>query len=384
MDLGGAQQAVLYLANHLSRDLFEQVFIAGEGGLLSPDLLSVPSTRHHTVSELNRHVGARGLTTDLRAIAKIRNILQRERPDIVHTHTPKAGILGRWASWLAGIPRIAHTFHGFGFSESHPTVEKRLYVWAERITGMITTQFVVVSEKNRLKGQNYGFFRQHSCELIRSGIDLSTFTTGSLDKPQKKIELGLCPSDKIVGIVAGFKPPKGLNHFLEVARRVVNRRPEIKFLMIGDGELRPQLEAEVNRLQLDSAVRMLGWRRDIPDLLQLLDVFVLTSHWEGLPRVLLEAMAAGVPIVATDVDGIGEVVQTEENGYLVGPGDTTKMAERVLELLGNEELCFRMGQKSQSMVKPFSAQKMVEDYTHLYFGMMGWSSRCHSELETVP
>jgi glycosyltransferase involved in cell wall biosynthesis len=383
MDLGGAQQAVLYLAHHLNQDLFEQVFITGEGGLLSSDLSSVPSTRHYTVPELNRHIGVRGLTMDLRAIAKIRNILRNEKPDVVHTHTPKAGILGRWASWLAGIPRIAHTFHGFGFGESHPAAKKWLYVWAERITGIITTQFVVVSERNRLKGEAYGFFRRQNCELIRSGVDFSAFTKGALDKSQKKIELGLCPSDKIVGIVAGFKPPKGLNHFLDVARRVVNQRPEIKFLMVGDGELRPQLESEVNRLGLDSAVGMVGWRRDIPDLLQLFDVFVLTSHWEGLPRVLLEAMALGVPIVATDVDGIREVVQAGENGYLVCPGDTAEMAERVLELLGNKELCSVMGRKSQRMVEPFSAQKMVEDYSRLYLQMMGRSWYCKNELKAV-
>src|SRR5262245_55744535 len=94
MDLGGAQQAVLYLAHHLNRDIFEQVFIAGEGGLLWSDLSSVPSTRHYTVPELNRHIGATGLTTDLRAIARIRSILRKEKPDLVHTHTPKAGILG--------------------------------------------------------------------------------------------------------------------------------------------------------------------------------------------------------------------------------------------------------------------------------------------------
>jgi glycosyltransferase involved in cell wall biosynthesis len=115
---------------------------------------------------------------------------------------------------------------------------------------------------------------------------------------------------------------------------------------------------------------MVGWRRDIPELLQLFNVFVLTSHWEGLPRVLLEAMASGVPIVATDVDGIGEVVQAGENGYLVCPGGTAEMAGRVLELLGNEELCSLMGRKSQRMIEPFSAQKMVEDYSRLYFRMM--------------
>jgi glycosyltransferase involved in cell wall biosynthesis len=370
MDLGGAQLAVLYLARHLNRDLFAQISITGEGGLLSAELSSVPSIKHYIVPELNRHVGPNGVTTDLRAIARIRSILRKERPDIAHTHTPKAGILGRWASWLAGVPRIAHTFHGFGFGESHPPLKKQLYVWTERLTGSITTQFVSVSERNRLSGEGYGFFPKQNCELIRSGVDFSSFKIEPLDKSQKKIELGLCPSDKIVGIVAGFKPPKGLHHFLEVARKVKDRSPRTKFLMVGDGELRDDLEAQVRRLQLDSAVRMVGWRRDVPELLQIFDVFLLTSHWEGLPRVLLEAMALGIPIVATNVGGISEIVQTGENGYLASLGNIEEMAQRVLQLLGNKDLRILMGQKSQTMVEPFSAQKMVEDYTRLYLRMM--------------
>jgi len=375
MDLGGAQQAVLYLARHLDQDLFEQVFITGEGGLLSSDLSSVSSIKRYTVPELTRHVGVTSLITDLRAVAKIRDILRSEAPDVAHTHTPKAGILGRWASWLAGIPRIAHTFHGFGFDEAQTGAKGRFYVWSERITGIITTRFVAVSERNRLKGEAYGFFCRQNCELIRSGVDFSSFRVEPLDKTQKKIELGLCPSDKIVGIVAGFKPPKGLNHFLDVARKVTDQRPETKFLMVGDGELRCELESQVRRLRLDSVVQMLGWRRDIPEILPLFDVFLLTSQWEGLPRVLLEAMALGVPIVASNVDGIGEVVKAGENGYLASSGDTSEMTRRVLELLGNEELCALMGQKSQRMVGPFSAQKMVEDYTHFYLQMIGCPER---------
>jgi glycosyltransferase involved in cell wall biosynthesis len=373
MDMGGAQQAVLYLANHLNRDLFEQIVITGEGGLLSPDLDSASYVRRHIVSELTRHVGVAGLVTDLTAVVKIRRILENEKPDIAHTHTPKAGIVGRWASWLAGVPRIAHTFHGFGFGELHPMFKKQLYILTERLTGTITTQFVVVSENNRLKGLDYGFYCAQNCELIRSGVDFSSFQTGTPDKFKKKIELELQPSDKIVGIVAGFKPPKGLHDFLDVARRVRDQSPQTKFLMVGDGELRNELELQVRRLHLDSVVKMLGWRRDVPELMQIFDIFLLTSHWEGLPRVLLEAMSLGIPIVASDVDGISEVVQRGENGYLSPPGDTPEMARQVLQLLDDDQLRRSMGRRSQRMVEPFSAQRMLKDYTHLYLRMMNRS-----------
>ena len=127
--------------------------------------------------------------------------------------------------------------------------------------------------------------------------------------------------------------------------------------MVGDGELRGDLEAQIGRLQLDSAVRMVGWRRDIPELLQIFDVFLLTSHWEGLPRVLLEAMALGVPIVATNVGGITEIVQTGENGYLASLGNIEEMAQRVLQLLGNEEMRLLTGEKVRQWWNLFPLKK---------------------------
>jgi len=371
MDLGGAQQAVLCLARHLNQNLFEQILITGEGGQLSAELSSIPFVKRYIVPSLSRHVGLGSLLDDLKTIIRIRTILRLEIPQIVHTHTPKAGILGRWAAWLARTPRIIHTFHGFGFSQFHPFWAKRLYVWIERLTGLITTRFIVVSERNRLKGQQYRIFAGAACDLIRSGVDFSTFRNVSGDKSQKKIELDLAPSDRIVGIVAGFKPPKGLHHFVTVAKRISEQRTDIKFLMVGDGELRVQLEEQVHQLQLDSVVKMVGWRRDVPELLEIFDVFLLTSLWEGLPRVLVEAMIVGVPIVATDVDGIAEVIRNGKNGYLVPPGDTAGMAQKLIELLENETLRRQMGATAKSLVQEFSAEKMVEDYTRLYLGLMG-------------
>lgn len=371
MDLGGAQQTVLYLAQHLSQDLFEQILITGEGGQCSAELSSIPAIKRYILPDLSRHVGLGSLVADLRTIIRIRRILRHEMPEIAHTHTPKAGILGRWAAWLSGTPRIVHTFHGFGFSEFHPSWVRKLYVWIERLTGLITTRFVAVSERNRLKGEQYRIFARADCDLIRSGIDFSALRNASIDKSKKKLELDLAPSDRIVGIVAGFKPPKALHHFVTVAKRVSDRRTGIKFLMVGDGELRDQLEEQIRELQLKSVVKMVGWRRDVPELLRIFDVFLLTSLWEGLPRVLVEAITVGVPVVAPDVDGIAEVIRNGENGYLVSPGDTASMAQRVIELLENEGLRRQMARAAKGLVQEFSAGKMIEDYTRLYLALMG-------------
>ena len=366
MDLGGAQRAVVHLSRGLNAERFEQMVITGEGGLLLAELAALPAIHCRIIPEMTRHIGPRAAWNDTLAVRKIRDLLRGFRPDIVHTHTPKAGIAGRWAAKLAGVPKIVHTYHGFGFSPQHPIWQKAFYVGLERATARITSQFVVVSDPNRLLGQSYGIFRRENCALIRSGVDFADFQSNGLDKAKKKIELGVEPSDKIVGIVASFTPAKALHLFLEAAAKIAMEIPGVIFVMVGDGALRPQLEQQAEELGITPALRMLGWRRDIPELLKAFDVFLLTSLWEGLPRSLVEALLSGVPAVASCVDGIGEVVQEGRNGFLAPPGNTTAMATAVVRLLRDEPLRQAMGKQARCSVDHFSVQKMLKDYSDLY------------------
>ncbi len=366
MDLGGAQQAVLFLSRGLSPDLFEQILITGEGGLLFEELAAITHVRKYVVPELTRRVGISGAWTDLRAILKIRNILQNEKPDIVHTHTPKAGIVGRWAAWAGGVPTIIHTYHGFGFSDAHPFWKRLPLIWAEQLTAIITQHFIAVSKNNWKRGEAYGILHKQDCELIRSGIDLHAFLEVGRDEAAKKRESECDASVRIVGTVAGFKPPKALDHLLRVAGMVSARVPNLKFLVVGDGELRPELEALIQDLHLESVVTLMGWRKDIPELLRVFEVFILTSLWEGLPRVLVEARLAGLPVVAYDIDGVSEVIQNGESGFLVAPGDLEAMAERIVELLSNESLRLRLGQGSGASLEEFSVANMLRKHASLY------------------
>ncbi|HVN77542.1 MAG TPA: glycosyltransferase family 4 protein [Terriglobia bacterium] len=371
MDLGGAQQAVLSLSKGLDQGLFEQILITGEGGLLFDELAAITHVRKYVVPDLIRRVGISGAWTDLRAIMKIRNILRAEKPDIVHTHTPKAGIVGRWAARAGGVPIIIHTYHGFGFSDAHPFWKRLPLIWAERLTAMITQYFIAVSKNNWKKGETYGILHKQDCELIRSGIDLHAFLEVHRDKVIKKKELECDPAVRIVGTVAGFKPPKALDHFLRVAAMVSSRVSDLKFLVVGDGELRPELEALIRELHLESVVTLMGWRKDIPELLRTFEVFILTSLWEGLPRVLVEARLAGLPVVAYDIDGVAEVIQNGESGFLVGPGDLAAMAARIVELLSNESLRLRLGQVSKASLEEFSVANMLQKHASLYSKLAG-------------
>lgn len=371
MDLGGAQQAVLYLGERLNPVCFEQIVITGPGGLLLPELEKIRSIKHYQVPKLLRHIGPGGLWSDFQATREIRQILQYEKPHLVHTHTPKAGIVGRWAAWAARIPVILHTFHGFGFSDSQGTLKKQLYVQVERWAAKITTRFVAVSDRNRIKGEEYGIFLKQDCSLIRSGVDFNLFEHSGDSKIQKKMELGVPLTDMIVGNVASFTPSKGLHYFLQAACKIRNKLPGVRFIIAGDGSLRPQLEKLIRKFQLQDAVMLLGWRRDIPDLLKTFDVFLLTSLWEGLPRVLVEAALTGVPIVASNVDGVPEITREGENGFLVAPKDTDAMADRVVDLLRNQALRTAMGQRGRTIAESFSLEKMLDDYSRLYFDLVG-------------
>lgn len=366
MDLGGAQRAVLHLSRGLDTCRFEQLVITGDGGLLLSELSAIPTIKHMVVPEMTRHIGPRGAWDDTRSVKKICELLRLFKPDIVHTHTPKAGIVGRWSARLARIPRIVHTYHGFGFSPQHPLWQRAFYVGLERLTSRITSQFVAVSDPNRVLGQSYGIFRRDECALIRSGVDFADFRGTGAGKVKKKIELGLAASDKIVGVVASFTPAKALHLFLEAAARITKEISGVRFVLVGDGSLRPQLTAQAERLGIGSTVRMLGWRHDVPELLGTFDVFLLTSLWEGLPRSLVEAFISGVPAVASHVDGIGEVVQEGRNGFLVPPGNAEAMAAAVIRLLKDEPLRQTMGEQARSSVSDFSVEKMLKDYSDLY------------------
>ncbi|MGH9962613.1 MAG: glycosyltransferase, partial [Pyrinomonadaceae bacterium] len=178
--------------------------------------------------------------------------------------------------------------------------------------------------------------------------------------------LGLNASDITVGIVAAFTEHKALNYFVDVAKKVHDRIPQVRFLMVGDGELRPEIEKQIAQLKIRQVVQLLGWRSDIPEIIATFDVFLLTSLWEGLPRALVEALLTGVPAVASNVDGVCEVLRHGENGYLVPPGDIEAMAQSVVRLLTDAPLRLSMDERCRSSVTAFSLPKMLQDHTNFY------------------
>ncbi len=363
LELGGAQQNTLFTVSHLDPMRYRRVLITGEPGILDAEARALPGVGFHQVRSLVRPIRP---IDDLRALFALTRLLARLRPMIVHTHSSKAGILGRWAAGLAGVPIVIHSIHGFGFTKyQHPLVRRGL-IALERSAARFTTRFFAVSEADRRRGIELGLFSEERSTVIRSGIDLEGLRRTHEDRASKKRELGFEPAQSLVGMVAPLKPQKAPLDFVRVAALVHQARPGVGFLLVGDGELRRAVEAEVERLGLAGVFRLAGWRRDVAEIMQCLDVFVLTSLWEGLPRVYLEALSSGLPVVGTRVDGAAEVIQDGINGFLVEPGDVRALAGRVGHLLGHGEERREMGERARSLPIQFDIREMVRQHEGEY------------------
>ncbi|MFA6004556.1 MAG: glycosyltransferase family 4 protein [Elusimicrobiota bacterium] len=366
LDLGGAQQNTCHTARNLDPQRFDALLIYGPGGVLDAEAAVWPQPpRRIVVADLVREISP---LRDLKALFALRRILHAERPDIVHTHSSKAGILGRLAAWSAGVPVRVHTFHGFGFHDRQPAWRKTLYVWAERLCARLSQALIFVSRDNQHYAQSHGIGDPARYHLIRSGVKLSELPA-RVDAAQKKKELGLAADSRLVLSVGNLKPQKNPMDFLHMARRVSAAVPDAAFVFVGDGPLRAPLAAAARAL--GARFVMPGWRRDVAELLAAADAFVLTSLWEGLPRALVEAMRSGLPAVCYATDGVKDLIKDGENGFTVAQGDTGLLARRVQTLLTDPGLSKRLGQAAAASIGlEFDIDNMVRQQEALYLSLL--------------
>ena len=371
LELGGAQQNTLYTLAHLDRSRFEPTLITGTRGILDSEGRR-SAERAWFIESLGREISIR---RDPAALFTLAGLLRKERPHIVHTHSSKAGILGRWAAVLAGVPHIVHSIHGYGFTPRQSRLGRGALIAVERLTGRMTTSaFITVSEANLKLGLELDLFAPDRVCLIRSGVRLADF------RPR---EAGDGPPAVTVGMIACLKPQKAPSDFVKVAAHVVKRATvPVKFVLAGDGELRSEVEALIRRENLEGYVTLAGWRRDIPELMRGFDLLLHTSRWEGLPRVFPEAMATGLPIVATNVDGAPEAVAEGITGHLLPPGDVEGMARRTLELVHDPGLRARMGIEARRRIAPWDIDEMVRRQERLYEGLIAGETRSAVALST--
>lgn len=358
LDFGGAQQNTLHTVSNLDPERFEAVLFAGPGGYLDKHASELESTiKVRFVEDLVRDISP---LRDLIAFFELTRLLREEKPVVVHTHSSKAGILGRFAAALAGVPIVLHTFHGFGFHDRQNPIIKAVYVFLERLAARFSTRLIFVSNANIDYAAKHGLVDPKNAILIRSGVSLAGLPAPIRDIKEKRASVGIRRDPVLILSVGNLKPQKNPQDFLEVAAQVVAKNKRVSFVFVGDGPARAKLEARAIMKGLSRNVRFLGWREDVRELLAASDVFLMTSLWEGLPRALVEAMKSGIPPACYAVDGVKDLIRDGLNGFACTPGDTKELADRVLKLVEDKALRVRLGKSAvDAITEEFDIDFMV-------------------------
>ena len=368
LNVGGPAIHTILLTKLLSPERFTSTLVTGQVSPNEGDMgyfANAYGVTPQILPELGREIHWRD---DLIALWKMYRLIRRVRPTIVHTHTAKAGMLGRLAAKLAGVPILVHTFHGHVFHSYFSPLKTRVFLWIERMLGTWSDAIITVSPKQREEILSYGIGDPEKVRVIGLGLELQPFVNGDGERGTLRRELGLAPDTPLIGIVGRLVPVKGHCYFLEAAQNVLQRDATAHFVIVGDGELRTELEQYAKDLRIVSHVHFLGFRPNSPEIFVDLDLIALSSLNEGTPVTVIEAMASGKPVVATQVGGVGDLVQHERNGLLVPPKDSIALAEGMLRILSlSAEERIHMGENGRASVYPkYHITTLVRNIEALY------------------
>jgi len=364
---GGADDNTLQTVLGLDKDCYMvDLIVGGQSDELM--LRRVEFCRVIIIPELVRNPSP---YNDLRAFIKIYRLIRHEKYHIVHTHTAKAGILGRLAAWLMHSPIIVHTLHGATFHRAISSREAALYRILERLAARITDKLVSVGDDLRRIYLSARVGRPEQYVTIRSGFEISRFrlSDAELALRRRKIrrELGISENAWIIGSASRLEPRKGQFYFLQAAKRLLSDYPELVFIIAGDGPSAKELRTLAQSLRIADKVHFLGHRKDIEDVMSAMDVFVLSSLWEGLPQVLVQAAALGRPIVSFDAEGAKEIVHGGENGFVVPRGDENALTESLAYLTANPKRAKQMGLLGRRFIgEEYDKEIMVRRIDKLY------------------
>ena len=307
---------------------------------------------------------------DIKAFISIFRILRKSKPDIVHTHTSKGGLIGRLAACMARVPIIIHTPHGHVFYGHFGRSLSKIFLHMEKLLGRITHHQIALTPEECNDYLSLRVSHPSNTSVIHSGVDVHRFRKGAKQRSRKRKELGIPPDSTVVGYVGWLIPIKGVTYLLSAIAKVAERYPKSLLVLVGKGDDKGEeeisLKEQVERAGLEDKVRFLGWRPDVDEIMGCFDIFVLPSLNEGMGRVLVEAMAAGLPIVASRVGGIPDLVKDGKNGLLVPSADATALAKAISALLEDDETRKRMGEVGTKICRQYSIEAMVKKIDDLY------------------
>jgi glycosyltransferase involved in cell wall biosynthesis len=365
-DLGGTQRYVLELCRRLDHDRWAMEVVTSSGGPLIDELQRMGIPVH--LVEIPRY--AISAIADWRAMRALTRLFRERRYDIVHPNASKPGVLGRVAARRAGVPITVFTYHLIPFHDRVGALKRFIYRLSDRIMARhFTTHMIAVAHHHRNNLLRHGICAPDDVEVIWNGLDPPDAPPDAEARRAAKVDrLGCDPARPVVAYIARLMPQKDPETYIRSVKAALGRGADAQFLLIGDGALMPECRALAHSLGLtDEKMRFVGERSDVPDLLPGVDLFVLPSLWEGLPFGLLEAMAAHVPIVCSDIPGNDEVIIHDETGLLVPTGKPDALAEAMCALITDPERAQRLARAGWERLRAeFTLDQMVAKTEAVY------------------
>lgn len=361
MIIGGAQENTLFNCLDLMQEHGDEVLLI-TGPALGPEGRLLEQGRAgglpiRFIDTLRRPIN---LARDLASYRALKRTLREFQPEVVHTHSAKAGLLGRAAAWSLKVPGVLHTVHGAPFHAYQNPLARQTFIRLERWASRRCHHLISVADAMTELMVAAGVASRDKFTTIYSGMDVEPFINCQPLAVAARAELKLAPDDIVIGKIARLFHLKGHEYLIDAAQKVVATNPRVRFLLVGDGILRPAYQRRIDELGLADHFRFTGLvpPERVPFYLSAMDVLVHTSLREGLARTLPQALIAGKPVISYDIDGAREVVLPNETGFLLPPKSVQPLAEAILTLAGDEDLRSRLGQGG--------ARRFTEQFRHRY------------------
>lgn len=384
-DKGGSAENTLLTVLGLNKEKYDVTLI--KGSTLESDMSDEERSANErdlkraldlgvkiiTVDELVRRISP---LNDLKAFIKLFFIIRKGKYHIVHTHTSKAGILGRWAAWLCRFGKltktlvIVHTPHGHIFYGYYGRFLTWIFKVIERITGLITDRIITLTDREKQEHIDFKIAPPEKFVTIHSGVETKRFLEITYEETKRiRKELNIPDDYLVVGTAGRLVEVKGHKYFIQAVHKILKSlQPykDVKFIIVGDGPLMTYLKREADLLGISGSVMFTGWRADVPAVMSIFDIFILPSLNEGMGKVLVEAMLLKKPIIASSVGGIPDLIRNGENGILIPPASPDKLAEAIIDLIKSEDKRNRMGERGRFIAESYSEKAMVEEIEKLY------------------
>jgi glycosyltransferase involved in cell wall biosynthesis len=368
--LGGAQENTVLCCQDLRNEYGDDVLLI-TGPALGPEGSLIQQARQagiplQLVDNLRRAIHP---WRDYAAYRNIRRALHDFRPDVVHTHSAKGGVLGRYAAWSLGVPAIVHTVHGAPFHRYQPALARAVFRYCERAAARRCHHLISVADAMTDLMVQAGVAPREKFTTVYSGMDVDPFLNAAQQRQAVRRELGYTPHDIVVGKVARLFHLKGHTDIIQAARVVVSRQPNVRFLLVGDGKLKRNLQRQIHRANLEKHFHITGLvtPERVAQLMGAMDMVVHASLREGLARALPQALIAERPVISYDVDGAREVTIHDVTGYLVPPRDTGALADSICRLAGDAAARERMGQEGRRrFTDQFRHENMTAQLCEIY------------------